>query len=487
MKVKENDPLKSRRRKIIRNIITGILIGVVLFSAVVLGIGIVGSIRLKSSGEEVTASASGLSVGTVNGRLGSYNCISFPSFISYSFTNNSSSYAETYITGLSVNTTYTFVYYDYSKISGSSFSLIYNPWGSRFGMTYNSAGYYTRTFNMTTHSELQFICDNIGASGRVDGFMIIYNGEYNADYIGYLSGYTDGYNSGAEQSKAGIFAGATVDLEISNARSDSDSTLVDSYYYGLTPDFGYNSMSVKREWYNNYGVADLGEQAVMTVNFAQPFKYSAYTVYRFGDDTPILGSNFVTTSGDYYEARVRYDTDYPVGAGNYILYIPDVSAAVLETIEISKIELGYGRTVDTFYPSGLGCLNGGYSAGYSVGYNNGRSIGTEEGYSSGYSAGENAANSRVNTDSASYQSGYSTGSQEGYSSAVNEGVSQLGIWNGALAFIRAFFVLSGNFLDHKIVGDITLGMIFIGLPAAFMIINLTIGLLKKWLGGKGAD
>lgn len=122
-----------------------------------------------------------------------------------------------------------------------------------------------------------------------------------------------------------------------------------------------------------------------------------------------------------------------------------------------------------------------YDKGYTNGYNTGLDVGTSQGYNNGYNNGYTSGYDY------GYDYGLNLGNQEGYAKAVAEGVSQLGLFNGALAFIRVFFQLITQFLETKIAGDITLGLLVIGLPAAFMIINLAIGLVKKLLGARGAS
>lgn len=122
-----------------------------------------------------------------------------------------------------------------------------------------------------------------------------------------------------------------------------------------------------------------------------------------------------------------------------------------------------------------------YQVGYDTGYNKGFNEGETTGYDNGYEAGETQG------DTTGYNRGLTEGKAEGYEQALSEGVSQMGLFNGAVSFVKMFFTLTTQFLETKIAGDITLGLIVIGLPAAFMIVNLAMGLVKKFLGGRGAS
>lgn len=88
-----------------------------------------------------------------------------------------------------------------------------------------------------------------------------------------------------------------------------------------------------------------------------------------------------------------------------------------------------------------------------------------------------------------YGNGYITGEQIGYENgfqdAVNGGYDNQGIFAGAVAFLRLFFELIGGFMERKIVGEITFGLIIIGIPATLMIVDLIISLIRKFLGKSG--
>lgn len=119
-------------------------------------------------------------------------------------------------------------------------------------------------------------------------------------------------------------------------------------------------------------------------------------------------------------------------------------------------ELGY----DEGYWNGNG-------AGWSEGFNQGRDQGWQDGYNQGYEIGRN--------------DGISQGGD------ANIEITQQGLFYGVVTFTRMFFSLATSFLSTPLVGDLTLGLFVIGIPCTFMLINLAIGLAKKWLGGRGAS
>ena len=88
-----------------------------------------------------------------------------------------------------------------------------------------------------------------------------------------------------------------------------------------------------------------------------------------------------------------------------------------------------------------------------------------------------------------YGNGYITGEEigyeNGYQDAVNGGYDNQGIFAGAVAFVRLFFELIGGFMERKIIGEITFGLIIIGIPATLMIVDLIISLIRKFLGKSG--
>lgn len=84
-----------------------------------------------------------------------------------------------------------------------------------------------------------------------------------------------------------------------------------------------------------------------------------------------------------------------------------------------------------------------------------------------------------------YANGYEEGKADGEQGAIDGGYDNAGIFAGAVAFLRLFFQLIGGFMERKIVGEITFGLIIIGIPATLMIVDLIISLVRKFLGKSG--
>lgn len=97
----------------------------------------------------------------------------------------------------------------------------------------------------------------------------------------------------------------------------------------------------------------------------------------------------------------------------------------------------------------------------------------DNGYENGYNDGKAA--------------GITEGTQLGYNQAVSENLNNAGIFAGLISVLKLIFDLVGDFLAKPIAGNITLGLIFVGLPATFGLISMTINLVKKFVGGGGKD
>lgn len=300
---------------------------------------------------------------------------------------------------------------------------------------------------------------------------------------GYKEGYENGYNTGKEEGKAegaelaqyGIFQNATVDavFDYGDAPPEAPEQTITITKNGLTPIYVSNGINTNAIWksneiYNNGTYDYTLESANLIINLSKPFIYS--------NDSPILINGpsvslldqiiLIDTNNNQYYAQIEYNSS----GKNY----SKVSEKELSQMGLIKaIKIGFGRASDTLKNVTIAQDNGNYLGGYTSGYNNGLTDGKEEGYENGYGEG--------------YDKGYDEGESQGYTNAVAEGTTQSGIFYGAIAFTKMFFQLGTQFLGTKIAGDITLGLIVIGLPCAFMIINLGIGLVKKLLGGKGAS
>lgn len=120
----------------------------------------------------------------------------------------------------------------------------------------------------------------------------------------------------------------------------------------------------------------------------------------------------------------------------------------------------------------------GYNDGYSEGYNEAheglKDFYYDEGYDDGYADGETI----------SYDNGYDVGYEKGLGDGAEIDVGS-DFFYAAMELVKAFFVAAGQFLGTPIIGNMSLGTIFIGIPAAFMILNAIINLIKNLISAGG--
>lgn len=81
-----------------------------------------------------------------------------------------------------------------------------------------------------------------------------------------------------------------------------------------------------------------------------------------------------------------------------------------------------------------------------------------------------------------YDNGYVNGYDKGYDDGVSATYESEGMFAGAIAFVKGIFQVVGEFLSRKIVGDLTIGLFVIGIPATIMIVELIISFVRKLLG-----
>lgn len=294
-------------------------------------------------------------------------------------------------------------------------------------------------------------------AGLEDMTLYFYAGEYVPGYgqglaAGLDQGYTEGYNTGVKDMQSGVFVGATVDIQIDS--NEGFSNIVS----GLTPNYvyqGINTLNLSQY----YDIANI-DYCTFTINFKDPWLYDQqYNTLHFQGD--LLG-------------LTEYATIVTPGNKNLTYKIAEGGAVLREDTQpllISKIKVTVGRPADLgkFWLTAVDTGVASYNYGFNMGYGAGVEVGRRQGYGEGVNAG------------------YSAGESEGYAKAVNEGASSLGLFTGAVSLIKVFFQLLTSLLETKIAGDINLGLLVLGLPAAFMIVNLAIGLVKKLLGARGAS
>lgn len=308
--------------------------------------------------------------------------------------------------------------------------------------------------------------------------------EKNAYDLGFQDGFQSGTANGAEIAQYGIFQNAKIDAEFTYYNGEK-LTVTD-----LTPQYIANgvyfqAIAKQYELYENNPDNTL-ETAKITIKFINPFMYSNDMPLVHSGDTDVQSFiltqvSGIKTSGQFLYKGISETTPFISGQS----YIDnDYGMSPVESIQIF-----YGRAIDTLNSAQLIQTDGNYYGGYSTGFNEGKEAGKEEGYEYGFDEGKEVGKEEGKKEGYEngFKKGFNDGELQGYANAVEEGVSQLGIFNGAVAFIKIFFQLTSDFLGTKIVGDISFGLIVIGLPAVFMIARLVLGFIKKFLGSRGDD
>lgn len=386
--------------------------------------------------------------------------------------------------------------------------MIVNPWGARTSFIKRTDNLYTCTFTPTVTS-YQFLIDWSNKNESLTelvGSVYVYYGSYVPGYgqglaAGIEQGYQNGYNQGAADTSAkyiaGIFGNATAKFAYTNQPT----------YYSL------EFMDLQLE-VNDY-VSFLGfptlttnyDYYVLQIDFPEKVHYtSGLFQFIFNNEMPLQANGFIPslrsldpsfitisfnngTASDnlFSNSNLRIPVVYVQGT-NYSYELSNLWLSQ-NSVDFQSITICTKLIPDSArYPEPYQTLqalkfsngysdNANYYAGYDSGYNVGYTDGENKGYGNGIEVG--------------YNNGYDTGLKEGeingYTKAVAEGVSQEGIFYGAISFLRTFFQLTTQFLGTKIVGNITLGLIVIGLPAVGLIGNLAIGFVKKVMGSRGAD
>lgn len=330
---------------------------------------------------------------------------------------------------------------------------------------------FYKYFTFTPSSSLTY---EIGIRTNLDSLtyslnIYFYAGEYVPGYgQGLAAGLQQGRAEGAEQAKYGIFQNARVSATF-NYASESNNNPSTELGSNLIPDYisnGINTTSLYNKHSNKTGY--YLNSVDMTIKLVEPFAYGNDSPILIGGPSVSLIDNIILTDVDNkkYTVNIVYNS--------YGLNYSEASEDDVKKMGLIKsIFIHFGNAEDTFQNVSIVQDNGNYVGGFTAGYNDGYNDGKLEGDSIGYESG--------------YKKGFSEGESQGYANAVSEGVSQMGIFSAAISFIKVFFQLTTQFFETKIVGDMTLGLFVIGLPAAFMIVNLALGLVKKFLGGRGAS
>lgn len=337
--------------------------------------------------------------------------------------------------------------------SGSPFG------GAKFDTTSQS---YHATYDTTKYTLSSIAWDPLftgSDSFNFKGDLIYYAGDYVPGYgQGLQAGYQQGFIDGGEAAKYGIWANATVDGRFLYEINNQEVWLTEN---GMKPNFLTGGIYFDSIWkkYQTYNGENL-ERADITINFATPFSYdSNYDPIVKKGASDIYDGIFITADGK----KFAFDFEYASEA-DYASKIVFRDKNVKYLNNIVAISLSIGRASDQLGEVTLVSRSNEYTAGYGVGYNEGLEHGKIEGKQEGY------------------QQGYDKGVNDGYAKATEEGLNGSGIFYAAISMVRIFFQLFTQLMGTKIAGDITIGLIVIGLPAAFMIVDLAISLVRKFFG-----
>lgn len=314
-----------------------------------------------------------------------------------------------------------------------------------------------------------------------------YEAGFNA---GQSAGYDAGYKDGYAQAEKDFTEGNTVELDqrpIYNSRLELPSPLAENTNYN---------------YFGNY-TADKTENKVISIwnvpvdkdyfiqlrsdNQKVNFKYVNIEIYNpFNEKYYYFETldnykyiNLYFTAEDFQndygfvpriELRYRLDNGYGEPQLNFILNMK----TGIGRAPINTYEAGYESGFEDGYESGY---QKGFDEGYKSGFGEGKKEGIEEGFASGKEEGKKEG----------YEVGRQEGYEAGYTEAVNSDINASGLFYGAISFLKIFFSLATKFLETKIAGDISLGLIIIGIPAVFTIANMAMNLVKKLLGIGGGD
>lgn len=360
-----------------------------------------------------------------------------------------------------------------------NFDITGNFYVTFYNMGWGAIRSYENQKTIFSYFENQILNFRIGSTDgtvpinskiKVSGF--IFEGDITqSDYIqGYLIGKAEGKQEGLEEgyingaldtkNSLGIFKYATFSVGYSNDGIYYDPSKYTNWvtgadvsdyiipYYGgfyvnsyfeydglpyvgyyankcLLADFGVGGYDIKN--FLDFGVVGYIEQ-IDKIYAGEDFGFSI--CFEFID-----GSQYTSNSADEYFT-------------SFVLSNYNLSSTILR-----RVYFVTARSDISF--SGLTSFSN-YKVGYDLGYDTGFNLGHSTGYNLGY--------------------------DKGYDTAVNEGTSGTSLLYGAISFTKVCFQLATNMLATPIAGDITVGLIVIGLPMTKYVINAIIDFLKKFTG-----
>lgn len=196
-----------------------------------------------------------------------------------------------------------------------------------------------------------------------------------------------------------------------------------------------------------------------------PSEYQTYTINAYGSVGGVIYESvtFVRQSNGQVVMRYGETTVYDGSKWTDSRY---------------KVIYFYNQSVPDWYDDFLGFNDdGGIDNQYSAAFDAGAQLGYQSGYHDGHQIGV----------SEGYTQGSAEGYEQGYQQAITDGYGAGSLWYGAITLMQAFFKGATMFFQTKIIGDMTVGLFVIGIPATFMIIDLGISFVKKILGKSGGS
>lgn len=196
-----------------------------------------------------------------------------------------------------------------------------------------------------------------------------------------------------------------------------------------------------------------------------PSEYQTYTINAYGSVGGVIYESvtFVRQSNGQVVMRYGETTVYDGSKWTDSRY---------------KVIYFYNQSVPDWYDDFLGFNDdGGIDNQYSAAFDAGAQLGYQSGYHDGHQSGV----------SEGYTQGSAEGYEQGYQQAITDGYGAGSLWYGAITLMQAFFKGATMFLQTNIIGDMTVGLFVVGIPATFMIIDLGISFVKKILGKSGGS
>lgn len=273
---------------------------------------------------------------------------------------------------------------------------------------------------------------------------------------GYGAGYAAGLKDGTEIGISGIFAGAT----LSGTLTDTSGNVYP--FNNIAADYinGGIKFNTLYAYLENVKDQDYWGSVDLTINFTD-YVGTSDNISFYVTDSDVMGLTMYLQRNE----RIVKEFNYLDGdKGNY-LWGTTITPLEMRGLSFNKIGLHFGRPVDTLQTS-FNYFSNQLNNAYGYGYQEGSS----DGFTAGFTAGKDE--------------GIEIGKLDGYAQAVEEGTNASGMFFGAISIVRMLFTQAATLLALPIAGDITIGLIVIGMPAAFMLVDLVIKLVLGSLNRK---